>query len=267
MNLHHLSIPSVLIVALALLAPLPARAATALAWGDVLGWVSFAPGARSISVTDTRVSGYAWSSTYGWLNLSPEHGGVTNTPEGALGGYAWSPALGWIPFAGASITGAGVFTGTAGQADLPAGRLSFDCARCRITTDWRPASVREVPPGASVAPLAQGAARSSRTPASPRALPPLPSVYAFSHEPLAAPGTHPALVQAYDRGGQTSAAYPHVEMLPASGEAEGSAALSDSSASSAPTSVPYVLLWLIAPTLVALWLAACLLRRLTHRSS
>jgi hypothetical protein len=175
--IHH--VPLVLIVTALVLCGLPLHANALVrsgtyAWGDVLGWVSFPPG--RVTVTDTRVTGYAWSSTYGWINLSPSNGGVTNTREGVLGGSAWSSQLGWIPFTGVRITEVGVFTGIAGSAALPGGRLSFDCTRCHVTTDWRPIPDKDTPDNNA---QSDSSARDGAlvSPKQPRLLPPLASVY------------------------------------------------------------------------------------------
>lgn len=128
----------------ALSMPAPAHAAGSYAWGDTLGWVNFSPTGAGITVTDDAVTGYAWSRDYGWIAFAPGQGGVTNTPEGVLGGHAWSDHLGWIPFTGVRISEDGRLTGIAGEAGSPAGRLSFDCSECRVTTAWRPTRTEAV---------------------------------------------------------------------------------------------------------------------------
>jgi len=112
------------------------------AWGENIGWINFGCANCGIQVTDSAVTGNAWSAQYGWINLSPTNGGVTNDSNGNLGGDAWSSGLGWINFSGVVINASGQFTGTAGTQGSTAGRLNFSCANCNVTTDWRPASVR-----------------------------------------------------------------------------------------------------------------------------
>lgn len=118
------------------------------AWGEDLGWINFAPSQNGsyagLVITDTGVTGYAWSSAYGWINFSPTNSGqgVTNTPDGQLGGSAWVENLGWIDMSGVVINDSGKFTGIAGIEASSTGRISFDCDRCDVETDWRPASAR-----------------------------------------------------------------------------------------------------------------------------
>ena len=118
------------------------------AWGENLGWINFAPTSSGtylgLTITDSAVTGYAWSKDAGWINFGPvgSSQGVTNTPDGSLGGSAWSTALGWIAMSGVSIDSTGTFHGLAGTAGSSAGRVSFDCANCGVTTDWRPLSAR-----------------------------------------------------------------------------------------------------------------------------
>ena len=112
------------------------------AWGENMGWVNFGCDNCSVAVTDSAVTGYAWNENYGWINLSPTNGGITNNSEGNLGGDAWAEGLGWISFDDVVINSSGEFTGTAGAVNTAAGRISFDCTNCNVTTDWRPASSR-----------------------------------------------------------------------------------------------------------------------------
>ena len=112
------------------------------AWGEILGWINFSPTNGGVSIDDSHITGYAWSSVAGWINFSPSNGGVTNNCQGELGGSAWSGNYGWIPMTGITINAQGVFTGAAGSSTLPVGRINFDCANCRVVTDWRQCSLR-----------------------------------------------------------------------------------------------------------------------------
>lgn len=114
------------------------------AWSNNAGWINFGAGSGNLHVTDTSLTGYAWSGNYGWIYMTPTNGGVTNNGEGDLGGFAWGAALGWIDFSGVSIDGTGNFHGTATGSIV--GTLTFDCANCTVSTDWRPVSVRTPPP-------------------------------------------------------------------------------------------------------------------------
>jgi predicted RNA-binding Zn-ribbon protein involved in translation (DUF1610 family) len=116
--------------------------AASYAWGENFGWINFGCTNCNVQVTDSAVTGDAWSNQYGWINLSPTNGGVTNDGAGNLGGNAWSSGLGWISFSGVVINSSGTFTGTAGTQGSTAGRINFSCSNCGVTTDWRPASVR-----------------------------------------------------------------------------------------------------------------------------
>lgn len=113
---------------------------TKFAWGENIGWVNFAAAESNVHISDSALTGKLWTATYGWINLSPARSGVKNDAEGNLSGQAWAEGLGWINFAGVKINSSGVFTGEANG--TIAGRITFDCARCGVTTDWRPASVR-----------------------------------------------------------------------------------------------------------------------------
>lgn len=117
------------------------------AWGENMGWLNFAATGGSITVTDSALTGDVWNDNYGWINLSPTSGGVTNNGEGTLEGSAWSSGLGWIDFSGVSIDSSGRFHGTA--SGVLSGTVTFDCAKCAVQTDWRPASVRTVSSSAS----------------------------------------------------------------------------------------------------------------------
>jgi len=120
----------------------------AYAWGENIGWTNFAADEGDVVVTDSTLTGYIWTANYGWINLSPggAFGGVTNDREGTLGGYAWSALLGPISFTGVTISTAGVFSGTSNGTGTTAGRITFDCDNCDVSTDWRPESVRDTEP-------------------------------------------------------------------------------------------------------------------------
>ncbi len=119
------------------------------AWGENMGWINFAPSNNGVYsglvVSDSSVSGYAWSGLYGWINFSPTNSGqgVKNTKNGTLTGYAWSESLGWINMAGVTIGVDGKFKGTAGVINTTAGRISFDCDKCAVVTNWLPTIVSE----------------------------------------------------------------------------------------------------------------------------
>ncbi len=114
----------------------------------------------TVHVTDAGLTGYVWSENYGWINLGPlaSSTGVVNDAEGTLSGFAWGSTLGWInfnphatssPHIGVTIDEDGIFHGYAWSTNI--GWISFNCANndsCddedfKITTDWRPESVRE----------------------------------------------------------------------------------------------------------------------------
>lgn len=120
------------------------------AWGSVAGWINLKPTTGGISVTDSAVSGYAWATNTGWINFSPSEGGVTNTSNGTLGGFAWDSGSGWISFSGVTIDTSGKFHGTATGTNYV---INFDCANCDVRTDWRPFSVRPVPPNGAISPV------------------------------------------------------------------------------------------------------------------
>lgn len=110
------------------------------AWGENSGWVNLLTTNGNITITDSAITGYAWDARYGWINMNPTNGGVLNNGEGNLSGHAWSMGAGWIDFDNVSINSSGKFTGTA-IGDVY-GTLTFNCDNCNVTTDWRPASVR-----------------------------------------------------------------------------------------------------------------------------
>lgn len=106
------------------------------AWGNVAGYINFAPTNATITVTDSAVTGYAWSQNDGWINFQPTSGGVTNDGSGTLGGWAWDESRGWISFTGVVINQFGKFTGRATGSDGYA--ISFNCTYCDVVTSWRP---------------------------------------------------------------------------------------------------------------------------------
>jgi hypothetical protein len=110
------------------------------AWGNKIGWVNFGATNGNVHITDSQLTGYAWSENYGWINLNPTHGGVQNNGEGNLSGYAWARNLGWIDFDNVNINSYGQFTGYA--SGTASGVINFDCANCKVLTDWRSLSVR-----------------------------------------------------------------------------------------------------------------------------
>jgi len=117
------------------------------AWGNVAGYVNFAPTGVTISVTDSAITGYAWSANDGWINLAPSGSGVTNNGNGNLGGFAWDSSQGWINFTGVSINSSGNLTGQATGSNGYV--LNFDCSSCNVVTDWRPVSSRTASHGSS----------------------------------------------------------------------------------------------------------------------
>lgn len=145
MNLRRIS--WTLVVLLFLLLPFISLASTTdgtiqnqYAWGENVGWVNFLPTDGNIHITDSAITGYAWDKEYGWINLAPAQSGIKNDGAGNLSGYAWSAGGGYINFSGVTINSSGKFTGTA--SGVTYGRMTFDCAQCNVTTDWRPRSVR-----------------------------------------------------------------------------------------------------------------------------
>lgn len=110
------------------------------AWSNQAGWVNFGCSNCGISITDSGITGYVWNNSYGWINMNPSNGGITIAANGALSGYTWSLGLGWVNFSGASINSSGKFTGQASGTLI--GTLTFDCANCSVTTDYRPQNFR-----------------------------------------------------------------------------------------------------------------------------
>lgn len=112
----------------------------------------FFRGSNGVVVTDTSLSGYAWGENIGWVNLYPGGGGVLNNGEGVLSGYADSELGGWVNFNGVTINSSGDFLGYATTEKL--GKIVFNCAtnnscaadNFKVSTDWRPASIRKDAP-------------------------------------------------------------------------------------------------------------------------
>lgn len=119
------------------------------AWGNVAGYVNFAPTNGGLTITDAGITGYAWSSNTGWINFDTAQSSVTNNDEGTLGGYAWDEGAGWVSFTGVTIDSNGQFNGmaTGGTVRGASYAINFDCATCTVTTDWRPVSARPVAAG------------------------------------------------------------------------------------------------------------------------
>ena len=114
------------------------------AWGNVAGWINFAPPDSPITVSNSSLTGYAWSVNDGWINLSPTNGGVTNS-NGTLGGWAWDETAGWVSFSDVTINSAGTFVGEATGANGYA--INFNCSACNVQTTWRPTSTVPSSPG------------------------------------------------------------------------------------------------------------------------
>ncbi len=118
------------------------------AWGANSGWINLGATNGNVHITDSALTGYAWSENYGWINLNPSNGGVSNNNEGTLSGNAWGQHLGWINFAGVTINSSGQFSGSA-TVSVDNTKINFDCTRCTVKTDWRPASTRGAVAGAT----------------------------------------------------------------------------------------------------------------------
>ncbi|MDD4989427.1 MAG: hypothetical protein PHV42_03305 [Candidatus Pacebacteria bacterium] len=119
---------------------------TGFAFGNYVGWISLncsnsispgctgsGPGGNGdwhvANDAEGNLSGYGWGEQTGWVNFKPTFGGVapvTIDSNGDFHGYAWSQNFGWIVFNSATH-------------DLGVG--SF-----KVSTDWRPASVRGATP-------------------------------------------------------------------------------------------------------------------------
>ena len=106
------------------------------AWSENMGWINFSPAQGGVMITDEGMTGNIWNENYGWINLAPATAGVKNDGEGNLSGQAWGENTGWIDFLGVEIGSDGVFAGQA--TGTISGRITFDCSRCLVQTDWRP---------------------------------------------------------------------------------------------------------------------------------
>ncbi len=119
-------------------------------YNNDIGRINFGVTTGDVTVTDTKLTGYAWSENYGWINLAPTNGGVVNT-AGVLSGTAWNPNIGWINFAptngGVTIDADGYFHGFAWSSLL--GWISFNCAdnsscgtyNYKVRTSWSSATI------------------------------------------------------------------------------------------------------------------------------
>ena len=103
------------------------------AWANNVGYINF----ENVTVSDTKLSGFAWSASKGFIKFDPAQGGVTNNSAGNLSGFAWGEQLGWIDFNGVSINGStGKLSGSA--TGTLVGTINFDCPTyCDVRTDWR----------------------------------------------------------------------------------------------------------------------------------
>lgn len=110
--------------------------------------INFGATNGNVTVTSTKITGYAWGSDAGWINLSPTNGGVVNDGNGVLSGYAWGENTGWINFkpstGGVTIDASGNFNGYAWSEAR--GWIVFNCATdssCgtlshKVQTTWVP---------------------------------------------------------------------------------------------------------------------------------
>ncbi|MEI6811113.1 MAG: hypothetical protein WCK60_03650, partial [Candidatus Nomurabacteria bacterium] len=103
------------------------------AWANNVGYINF----ENVTVSDTKLSGFAWSASKGFIKFDPAMGGVSNDSTGNLSGFAWGEQLGWIDFNGVSINGStGKLSGSA--TGTLVGTINFDCPTyCDVRTDWR----------------------------------------------------------------------------------------------------------------------------------
>ena len=121
------------------------------AWSENAGWVDFGSAAGNVHVTDTALTGSAYGENIGWITLNPQsYGGVTNDGAGNLSGYAWSENAGWIDFSKVTIGIDGVFAGDAYSPNI--GWIAFGTGNNKVSTDWRPASVRTPTPAPAPTP-------------------------------------------------------------------------------------------------------------------
>ena len=121
------------------------------AWSENGGWVDFGSAAGNVHITDTALTGSAYGENIGWITLNPPtYGGVTNDGAGNLSGYAWSENAGWIDFSKVTIGTDGVFAGDAYSPNI--GWIAFGTGNDKVSTDWRPASVRTAAPAPAPTP-------------------------------------------------------------------------------------------------------------------
>jgi hypothetical protein len=104
------------------------------AWGENIGWLDF--GRSDVSITDLSVTGNIYGENVGWINLN-----LINTPTGDLSGKAWGENIGWLDFNNVSIDNHGLFTGSAYGENV--GWINFGATTNKVSTDWRPAIVRQ----------------------------------------------------------------------------------------------------------------------------
>ena len=157
------------------------------AWGNVAGWINFAPIDSPVAVSSKGLSGYVWSENDGWINLSPTEGGVTNNGEGSLGGWAWDQSAGWVSFTGVTIDSSGTFHGEATGADGYA--INFNCSACGVRTSWRPVTssgaVAALSSPGAISPVIVPNSAASSAPLPPE---PPPSKGVLGAHPSATPG-------------------------------------------------------------------------------
>lgn len=126
------------------------------AWGESVGWLTFAPAASSkVYVADDALSGYIYGENIGWISLSCRNSGtcssgvaygVSNNAQGGLSGYAWGENVGWIDFGTSTgayqvtISNSGVFSGYAYGENI--GFIKFGIGADSAETTWRPRASR-----------------------------------------------------------------------------------------------------------------------------
>lgn len=65
-------------------------------WGENTGWIKLDTAFSSVNIDqDMRCSGFAYGENIGWVNFSPAHGGV-KVIDGKLQGWVWGENIGWI---------------------------------------------------------------------------------------------------------------------------------------------------------------------------
>ena len=143
-------------------------------WTENVGWLDFGTDGGNVGVIDTALTGYAWGENIGWVSLNCANTDsctavsykVSNDTEGNLSGYAWSENAGWIQFdpvgGGVTIDSSGDFSGYAWGENV--GWISFNCTdtnSCgdvsyKVSTDWRPVSVRNANNTTTTNPVRRG---------------------------------------------------------------------------------------------------------------